>query len=75
MTQELTEAQAAAFHRFRKKLERHLPAYRIAAVSPYNENIIEVWLESIPDTYRKGLKACKLAVEVADETGIHIILR
>jgi hypothetical protein len=76
MTEHLTEAQATAFDVFRERLERRLPDFQITGVQPYNENIIQVWLE-MPETttYQKGLKACKIAVDVHDETGICIILR
>jgi len=74
-TEPLTKAQEAAFHMFRKKLERRFPEYSITAVEPLKENMIRVWLESAPETYKKGLAVCKLAVEVEEETGIFIILR
>jgi hypothetical protein len=75
MTEHLTEAQEAAFHMFRDKLERWLPQYRITAVHALKENLIQVWVESDEETYQTGLKAAKLAVEVGDKTGIFIILR
>jgi len=71
----LTKAQATAFHRFRRRLEQYLPDCQIKAVFPYDDNIIQIRVEIPNETYRRGLKACKLAVEVEDETGICIILK
>lgn len=75
MTGHLTDAQATAFNLFRERLERRLPEFHITGVQPFNENIIQVWIENPNETYQTGLMACKLAVEVEDKTGICIILR
>jgi hypothetical protein len=71
----LTAIQRKSFLRFKKKLAQELPALRIAWVHPFNDTIIELHLEYDKRTYRKSLKASKLAVEVEDETGVTIILR
>jgi hypothetical protein len=75
MNDHLTTIQKKSFQLFKKKLSKELPALRIAWVHPYNERIIELHLEYDKRTYRKSLVASKLAVEVADETGITVILR
>jgi hypothetical protein len=72
---DLTAVQKKTLQRFKKKLAQELPALRVAWVHPYNDSIIELHLEYDKRTYRKSLKASKLAVEVADETGVTIIFR
>jgi hypothetical protein len=71
----LNAIQKTSLRLFKKKLAKELPALRIAWVHPYNDRIIELHLEYDKRTYRKSLAASKLAVEVADETGITVILR
>jgi hypothetical protein len=71
----LTKAQAKTVRKFKNSLAKKLPDFRIVWVKPVKENMIELHLESEKRTYRRGLQAVKLAVEVEDETGVIIILR
>ena len=71
----LTEAQTETVVKFKNRLAKKLPDFHIAWVRPVKENMIELHLESGNRTYRRGLQAVKLAVDVEDETGIIIILR
>jgi hypothetical protein len=72
----LSSIQAKTFKQFRRKLTVKVPDYRITWVHPYNETIIEIGLEPQKKwTYRKSLRASKVATEVEDETGITIVLR
>ncbi|MDZ7359178.1 MAG: hypothetical protein ONB46_00415 [candidate division KSB1 bacterium] len=61
--------------RFKKKLEKELPALRVTWAQPYNDTIIELHLDYDRRTYRKIIKASKVATEVEDETGVTIIFR
>ncbi len=70
-----TPLQKKSLQRFKRKLAQEMPALRIAWVQPYNDTIIELHLEYDKRTYRRSLQASKLAVEVAEETGIMIIFR
>ncbi len=63
------------FLSFKKKLAQEMPALRIEWAQPYNDTIIELHLEYGTRTYRKAMKASKLAGEVEDKTGITIIFR
>ncbi len=60
---------------FKKKLAQELPVVRVEWAQPYNDTIIELHLEYDKRTYRKIMKASKLAGEVEDKTGITIIFR
>jgi hypothetical protein len=67
--------QRRTLQRFKKKLAQELPALRVAWAQPYNDTIIELHLEYDKRTYRKIIKASKVATEVEDETGVTIIFR
>jgi hypothetical protein len=71
----LNESQIETITKFKNSLAKKLPDFRIVWVKPVKENMIELHLESEKRTYRRGLLAVKLAVEVEDETGVIIILR
>jgi len=71
----LTEAQTETVVKFKNRLAKKLPDFHIAWVRSVKDNMIELHLESGRHTYRRGLQAVKLAVEVEDETGVIIILR
>lgn len=60
---------------FKKKLAQEMPNLRIAWVQPYNDTIVELHIEYDKHTYRKSLKASKLAFEVEEKTGITMIFR
>ena len=70
----LNESQIETITKFKNRLAKKLPDFRIAWAKPVKENMIELHLESDKRTYRKGLQAVKLAVEVEDETNVIIIL-
>ena len=74
-TNHLNEQQIETIARLKNRLAKTLPSFRIAWARPAKPNMIEVHLESEKRTYRSGLQAVKLAVEVEDETGVIIILR
>jgi hypothetical protein len=72
----LSSAQLKTFEKFRRKLHKKVPDYRLAWVHPVKETIIEVGLEPPKKMiYRKNLQAAKLAIDLHDETGVLIILR
>jgi hypothetical protein len=72
----LSSIQLKAFEKFRNKLTKKVPDYRLTWVQPVKENIIEAGLEPQKKmTYRKTTLAAKLAMEVEDETGVLIFLR
>lgn len=71
----LNESQIETITKFKNSLAKKLPDFRIVWVKPVKENMIELHLESEKRTYRRGLQAVKLAVDVEDETGVIIILR
>ena len=71
----LNAVQKTSLQLFKKKLAQELPALRVVWAYSYNDRIIELHLEYDKRTYRKSLAASKVAVEVADETGITVILR
>jgi len=71
----LTTTQTATLMKFKNRLARKLPNFRIAWVKPVKENMIELHLETEKRTYRNSRQAVKLAIEVEDETDIIIILR
>ena len=71
----LTVSQKRSLQLFKKKLQQELPALRIAWVHSFKDTIMELHLEYDNRTYRKSIKAAKLASDVADETGVTIILR
>jgi hypothetical protein len=71
----LNESQIETIMKFKNNLAKKLSDFRIAWVKPVKENMIELHPESGRHTYRRGLQAVKLAVEVEDETGVIIILR
>jgi len=75
LTEHLTDAQAETFRIFRERLNRRSPKCRIRAVEPLQDNAIRVWLDDVDLTYHRVRTACKLAVEVEEETGIFIVLR
>jgi hypothetical protein len=52
-----------------------MPKLRIAWAQPYNDTIIELHIDYDKHTYRKSLKASKLAYEVEEKTGITMIFR
>lgn len=71
----LNAAQKKTVQLFKKKLAQEMPKLRIAWVQPYNDTIIELHIEYDKHTYRKSLKASKLAYEVEEKTGITMIFR
>jgi len=72
----LSGIQSKTFKQFRRKLNEKVPDYRITWVHRYNDTIIEVGLEPQKKwTYRKSIRASKVATEVEDLTGITIVLR
>jgi hypothetical protein len=72
----LSSEQLKTFEKFRRKLYKKVPDYRLTWVHPVKENIIEVGLEPPKKmTYRKNLQAAELAFEVENETGVLVILR
>jgi hypothetical protein len=71
----LTEHQLKTVRKYKNRLAKRLPTFRIAWVKPVKENMIELHLESDNRTYRRGLLASQLATEVEDETDVIIILR
>jgi anthranilate/para-aminobenzoate synthase component I len=74
-TNNFTAVQKKALQRFKKKLAQELPALRVAWAQPYSDTIIDLHLEYDKRTYRKSVKAAKLAIEAGEETGVMIILR
>lgn len=70
-----TPLQKRSLQRFQQKVAQKMPELRIAWAQPYNDTIIEMHVDYDQRTYRKGLKASKLAVEVKEETGVLIIFR
>lgn len=75
MTGQLTKTQTKAFELFRQQLSHRSPKCRIVAVEPLEDNMIRVWLDDTNLTYEMVRAACKLAVEIEDETGIFIFPR
>jgi len=71
----LNAAQKKTVQLFKKKLAQEMPKLRIAWVQRYNDTIIELHIEYDKHTYRKSLKASKLAYEVEEKTGITMIFR
>jgi len=72
----LSALQLKTFEKYRRKLSKQIPDYRLTWVRPVKENIIEIGLEFQKKmTYRKNLLAAELAFEVEDETGVLVILR
>jgi hypothetical protein len=71
----LTDRQLKTMRIFKNRLAKKLPNFHIAWVKPMKEDMIELHLESDKWTYRKGLQAVKLAIEVEDETGVFIMIR
>ncbi len=71
----LNTAQKKTLQLFKKKLAQEMPKLRIAWAQPYSDTIIELHIEYDKRTYRKSLKASKLAVEVEEKTGITMIFR
>jgi hypothetical protein len=72
---EFSPLQKKSLQRFKKKVTEKMPDLRIAWALPYNDRIIELHLEDDKFSYRRSLRASKLAFEVAEETGITIIFR
>jgi hypothetical protein len=72
---QLTKNQLKTIRKYKNRLAKKLPNFHIAWVKPLKKNMIEAHLESDKWTYRKGLQAVKLAIEVEDETGVFIFLR
>lgn len=70
-----SSVQKKTLTRFKTKLAQEMPELRVEWALPYNDTIIELHLEYDKRTYRKIMKASKVAVDVEDETGITIILR
>ena len=70
-----TENQLKTIRKYKTRLAKKLPTFHIAWVQPMKKNMVEAHLESDKWTYRKGLQAVKLAIEVEDETGVFIFLR
>lgn len=72
----LSKVQLKTFEKFRRKLKENVPDYRLTWVHPYSETIIEAGFEPQKGlSYRKTMRAAKLATELHDKTGILIILR
>jgi hypothetical protein len=71
----LNTAQKKTLQLFKKKLAQEMPKLRIAWAQRYNDTIMELHIEYDKRTYRKSLKASKLAVEVEEKTGITMIFR
>ncbi|MGH7454535.1 MAG: hypothetical protein ACRENG_24490 [bacterium] len=71
----LNAAQKKTLQLFKKKLAQEMPNLRIAWAQPYNDKIIELHIEYDKRTYRKSLKASKLAFDVEEKTGITMIFR
>ena len=74
-TNNLTAPQKKTLQRFKKKLAQEMPNLRIEWALPFKDSIIELHLEYDKRTYRKSIKAAKLAIEAGEETGVIIILR
>jgi hypothetical protein len=74
-TNNFTAVQKKTLQRFKKKLAQEMPNLRVAWALPFKDSIIELHLEYNKRTYRKSLKAAKLAIEAGEETGVMIILR
>jgi len=70
-----TAVQRRTLQRFKKKLAQEMPNLRIEWALPFKDSIIELHLEYDKRTYRKSLKAAKLAIAAGEETGVMIILR
>jgi len=72
----LSALQLKTFEKYRRKLGKQIPDYRLTWVHPVKESILEIGVEFQKKmTYRKNLLAAKPAFEVEDETGVLIILR
>lgn len=67
--------QKKSLEQFKKKISQKLPASSVDWAQPYNDTIIELHLNEDKFSYRRSLRASKLAFEVAEETGITIIFR
>lgn len=52
-----------------------MPKLRIAWAQRYNDTIMELHIEYDTRTYRKSLKASRLAYEVEEKTGVTMIFR
>jgi len=74
-TNGMTDMQRKTLLRFEKGLTQALPNSRIVWALPVEDDFIELHLEHDKRTYRKSLKAAKLAIEAGEETGVLIILR
>jgi hypothetical protein len=70
----MTAKQKNTLRLFKERLARALPKVQIEWAKAYNEDIIELYVEYDKDTYKNDLKAATLATEVAEETGVTIIL-
>lgn len=71
----LTGLQLKTFKKFQNRLRTKVPDYHIAWVRPYSETIIEIGLEPQKKmTYRKTMRASKIASEVEDATDMTIVL-
>ena len=66
----LNAAQRKAVRLFKKKLAQEMPELHIAWGQPYNDTIIDLHIEYDKRTYRKSLKASKLACEVGEKTDV-----
>jgi hypothetical protein len=71
----LNAAQKKTLQLFKKKLAQEMPKLRIAWAQPYNDTIIELHIEYDKHTYKKSLKASRLAFEVEEKTGVTMIFR
>jgi len=72
----LSNTQLKAFEKYRRRLIKKVPDFHLTWVHPVKETIIEAGLEPQKKmTYRKTMRAAKLAMEIQDETGVLIILR
>jgi len=71
----MTAMQRKTLLQFKKNLTQALPNSRIAWALPVEDDFIELHLEHDKRTYRKSLKAAKLAIAAGEETGVLIILR
>lgn len=74
-TNNFSAVQKKTLQRFKKKLAQEMPNLLIAWAQPYNDTIIELHIDYDKHTYRKSLKASKLAFEVEEKTGITMIFR
>jgi hypothetical protein len=75
-SERLTEAvRRGVRNPFKKNLAQEMPKLRIAWAQPYNDTIIELHIEYDKHTYKKSLKASKLAFEVEEKTGVTMIFR